>query len=134
MCVCLQNCELHAMAHDSYISGSLTAQKISSPNENTRFAFIDCKITGTGQVYLGRAWGPYSRTVYINTYMDSIIILERTDVWRVSKQMILSKLVQNIVRSCKVIGFLHSHCGEFRVGTVDIFLAKKKQCRMRLIR
>ena len=70
----LQNCEIHAMAQASFISGSLTAQKRSSPQEDTGFVFIDCKITGTGQVYLGRAWGAYSRTVYINTYMDNIII------------------------------------------------------------
>lgn len=70
----LQNCEIHAMAEASFISGSLTAQKRTSPQENTGFVFIGCKITGTGQVYLGRAWGAYSRTVYINTYMDNIVI------------------------------------------------------------
>ena len=81
-----QNVELHAMAQDSMISGSLTAQKRSSSNEDTGFVFIDCKITGTGKVYLGRAWGPYSRTVYINTYMENIIIPEGWQDWGSSQR------------------------------------------------
>jgi hypothetical protein len=81
-----QNVELHAMAQDSMISGSLTAQKRSSSSEDTGFVFIDCKITGTGQVYLGRAWGPYSRTVYINTYMENIIIPEGWQDWGSSQR------------------------------------------------
>ncbi|KAG0592489.1 hypothetical protein M758_1G249900 [Ceratodon purpureus] len=81
-----KNVELHAMAQDSMISGSLTAQKRSSSNEDTGFVFIDCKITGTGKVYLGRAWGPYSRTVYINTYMENIIIPEGWQDWGSSQR------------------------------------------------
>lgn len=81
-----KNVELHAMAQDSMISGSLTAQKRSSSSEDTGFVFIDCKITGTGQVYLGRAWGPYSRTVYINTYMENIIIPEGWQDWGSSQR------------------------------------------------
>lgn len=81
-----QNCELHAMAEDSMISGSLTAQKRSSTNEDTGFVFIDCKITGTGHVYLGRAWGAYSRTVYITTYMENIIIPEGWHDWGSSQR------------------------------------------------
>jgi pectinesterase len=55
-------------------TGSLTAQKRMSAAEDTGFSFVDCTVTGNGQVYLGRAWGPYSRTVFIQTWMADIII------------------------------------------------------------
>ena len=69
-----QSCELHEIATQNYISGSITAQKRSSSAENTGFVFINCMVTGTGQVFLGRAWGPFSRVVYLYTYMNDIII------------------------------------------------------------
>ncbi|KAJ7559439.1 hypothetical protein O6H91_04G085300 [Diphasiastrum complanatum] len=63
-------CELHSIASSF---GSLTAQKRGSGGEDTGFSFVNCKITGSGTLYLGRAWGPYSRVVYSFTYMDNII-------------------------------------------------------------
>ncbi|KAH6803118.1 Pectin lyase-like superfamily protein [Perilla frutescens var. frutescens] len=32
------------------------------------------EVTGSGALYLGRAWGPFSRVVFSYTYMDNIII------------------------------------------------------------
>ncbi|TQE02363.1 hypothetical protein C1H46_012002 [Malus baccata] len=32
------------------------------------------EVTGSGALYLGRAWGPFSRVVFAYTYMDNIII------------------------------------------------------------
>lgn len=63
-------CELHSIASSS---GSLTAQNRASPGENTGFSFVNCKVTGSGLIYLGRAWGAYSRVVFLFTYMDDII-------------------------------------------------------------
>jgi pectinesterase len=40
---------------------------------NTGFSFVDATITGSGPIYLGRAWGNYSRTVYSYSWMDNII-------------------------------------------------------------
>ncbi|KAF2598511.1 hypothetical protein F2Q68_00007547 [Brassica cretica] len=31
-------------------------------------------VTGTGVLYLGRAWGPFSRVVFAYSYMDNIIL------------------------------------------------------------
>lgn len=73
-CCEMQSCELHEIATQNYISGSITAQKRSSSAENTGFVFINCIISGTGQVFLGRAWGPFSRVIYLYTYMNDIII------------------------------------------------------------
>ncbi|GBG92557.1 hypothetical protein CBR_g55951 [Chara braunii] len=54
--------------------GALTAQKRDSTKEPTGFVFIRCKVQGTGQVYLGRAWGRAARTIFAYTYMDNVIL------------------------------------------------------------
>ncbi|KAI8017759.1 putative pectinesterase 53 [Camellia lanceoleosa] len=64
------SCHLHAKT-DSI--GALTAQKRESPLEKTGFSFVNCKVTGSGVHYLGRAWGTFSRVVFAYTYMDKII-------------------------------------------------------------
>lgn len=65
-----KGCELRAVLRSTE---SLTAQKRSSSNEDTGFSFVDCKVTGQGLAYLGRAWGPYSRVVFSYTTMADII-------------------------------------------------------------
>ncbi|KAA8531951.1 hypothetical protein F0562_006907 [Nyssa sinensis] len=65
-----ENCHLHAITN-SY--GALTAQKRDSLLEETGFSFVHCKVTGSGALYLGRAWGTFSRVVFAYTYMDKIV-------------------------------------------------------------
>ncbi|KAJ4836466.1 putative pectinesterase 53 [Turnera subulata] len=66
-----EGCHVHAIAQ---YTGALTAQGRSSLLEDTGFSFVNCKVTGSGALYLGRAWGPFSRVVFAYTYMDNIII------------------------------------------------------------
>ncbi|XP_022136740.1 probable pectinesterase 53 [Momordica charantia] len=63
-------CHLHAVTN-SY--GALTAQKRNSLLDQTGFSFVNCKVSGSGALYLGRAWGTFSRVVFAYTYMDKII-------------------------------------------------------------
>ncbi|XP_023527781.1 probable pectinesterase 53 isoform X1 [Cucurbita pepo subsp. pepo] len=65
-----EGCHLHAIT-DSY--GALTAQKRNSLLEETGFSFLKCKVSGSGALYLGRAWGSFSRVVFAYTFMDKII-------------------------------------------------------------
>ena len=69
--IVLQGCHVHAIAQSM---GALTAQGRSSLLEDTGFSFVNCKVTGSGALFLGRAWGPFSRVVFAYTYMDNIII------------------------------------------------------------
>ncbi|KAJ1393563.1 Pectinesterase, catalytic [Sesbania bispinosa] len=66
-----EGCHVHAIAQNT---GALTAQGRNSLLEDTGFSFVHCKVTGSGALYLGRAWGPFSRVVFAYTYMDNIII------------------------------------------------------------
>ncbi|GKV41512.1 hypothetical protein SLEP1_g49030 [Rubroshorea leprosula] len=65
-----KDCHLNAIG-SSY--GALTAQRRQSMLEETGFSFVNCKVTGSGALYLGRAWGTFSRVVFAYTYMDKII-------------------------------------------------------------
>ncbi|KAG6556878.1 hypothetical protein Mapa_001458 [Marchantia paleacea] len=73
-----KDCHLHSIA-DSF--GSLTAQKRNESDMNTGFSFVNCKIDGTGIIYLGRAWGNYSRVVYSWSYLNDMIIPEGWQDW-----------------------------------------------------
>ncbi|KAL4569543.1 hypothetical protein LXL04_025183 [Taraxacum kok-saghyz] len=66
-----RDCTLHSVA-DKY--GAIAAHHRNSEHENTGFSFVNCSITGTGsKIYLGRAWGNYSRVVYSYCDIDNII-------------------------------------------------------------
>ncbi|KAJ7542692.1 hypothetical protein O6H91_09G006900 [Diphasiastrum complanatum] len=65
------NSQLHSVANEF---GSITAQKRNDTILSSGFSFVNCCITGSGNVYLGRAWGDRSRVVYSFTYMDNIIL------------------------------------------------------------
>ncbi|XP_024403889.1 probable pectinesterase 53 [Physcomitrium patens] len=65
-------CHINSIAFKN--SGSITAQKRESNKEATGFSFVGCKITGSGTIYLGRAWGTHSRVVFIRCYMQNMIL------------------------------------------------------------
>ncbi|XP_020105481.1 probable pectinesterase 53 isoform X2 [Ananas comosus] len=66
-----EGCHVHAIARDY---GALTAQNRMSLLEDTGFSFVNCRVTGSGALYLGRAWGTFSRVIFAYTYMDNIIV------------------------------------------------------------
>ncbi|RZC22854.1 putative pectinesterase 53 [Glycine soja] len=41
----------------------------------------NCIATGSGQIYLGRAWGDYSRVIFSYTYMDNIVLPKGWSDW-----------------------------------------------------
>lgn len=65
-----QNSVLHSIANRS---GAIAAHHRNSLEEDTGFSFLNCTINGTGRIYLGRAWGPYSRAIYSYCDIDDII-------------------------------------------------------------
>ncbi|OVA20154.1 Pectinesterase [Macleaya cordata] len=65
-----QDCVLHSTAGSA---GAIAASHRDSIIENTGFSFVNCKVNGTGSIYLGRAWGRYSRAIYSYCDFDGII-------------------------------------------------------------
>lgn len=74
----MQDCHLHSVAQRF---GSIAAQNRNSPCEKTGFAFVDCRVSGTGKLYVGRAMGQYSRIVFAYTYFDDVVIPGGWDDW-----------------------------------------------------
>ncbi|KAJ3683677.1 hypothetical protein LUZ60_013904 [Juncus effusus] len=80
--VVLQNCNLYARKPDPNQKNVFTAQGREDPNQNTGISIQKCKIAAAADLipvqsnfstYLGRPWKQYSRTVYLQNYMESLI-------------------------------------------------------------
>ncbi|XP_010258939.1 PREDICTED: probable pectinesterase 68 [Nelumbo nucifera] len=73
-----KDCELHSIATRF---GSIAAQDRKSAEERTGFAFLNCKVTGSGPLYVGRAMGQYSRIVFSYTYFADVVAPGGWDDW-----------------------------------------------------
>ncbi|XP_062178250.1 probable pectinesterase 53 [Alnus glutinosa] len=73
-----ENCYLNSTAEKV---ASLTAQKRTNASLTSGFSFKDCVVTGSGQIYLGRAWGDYSRVVFSYTFLDKIVLPQGWSDW-----------------------------------------------------
>ncbi|KAI8025058.1 putative pectinesterase/pectinesterase inhibitor 7 [Camellia lanceoleosa] len=80
--VVFQNCNVYPRLPILGQFNTITAQGRTDINQNTGTSIQNCTITaapdlaannGTTQTYLGRPWKLYSRTVYIQSFLDSLI-------------------------------------------------------------
>ncbi|KAI6706621.1 hypothetical protein NL676_009583 [Syzygium grande] len=79
--VVLQNCNIYARNPPNKVN-TITAQGRTDPNQNTGISIHNCRVTAASDLksvqssvktYLGRPWQQYSRTVFMKTYLDSLI-------------------------------------------------------------
>ncbi|KAG4995760.1 hypothetical protein JHK84_026818 [Glycine max] len=73
-----KNCYLNSTTRKV---ASITAQKRTNSSLESGFSFKNCTVIGSGQVYLGRAWGDYSRVVFSYTFMDNIVLAKGWSDW-----------------------------------------------------
>ncbi|KAL7205320.1 hypothetical protein ACSBR2_018297 [Camellia fascicularis] len=80
--VVFQNCNVYPRFPILGQFNTITAQGRTDINQNTGTSIQNCTITaapdlaannGTTQTYLGRPWQLYSRTVYMQSFLDSLI-------------------------------------------------------------
>lgn len=74
----VQGCTLRGVA-TSY--GAVAASQRSSLEEDSGFSFLDCRLTGSGILYLGRAWGMYARVIYSYCLFEGIVNPEGWNDW-----------------------------------------------------
>ncbi|KAL8101005.1 putative pectinesterase/pectinesterase inhibitor 7 [Apium graveolens] len=80
--VVFQNCNIYPRLPMSGQFNAITAQGRTDPNQNTGISIQNCNIraaddlasnNGTTKTYLGRPWKEYSRTVYMQSYIDTLV-------------------------------------------------------------
>ncbi|KAG7967681.1 hypothetical protein I3843_08G110800 [Carya illinoinensis] len=59
----------------------VTAQGRSSPYETSGFVFRRGAVFGTGKIFLGRAYGPYSRVIFHRTTLGRAVAPEGWNAW-----------------------------------------------------
>ncbi|CAM6091579.1 unnamed protein product [Calypogeia fissa] len=76
-----QNCQLVVRSNrPGPVTSTVTAQGRTDPGQTTGLVFQNCTVTSSAdyveaghQAFLGRPWKLFSRTIYLNTFMDSLI-------------------------------------------------------------
>ncbi|KAI4378073.1 hypothetical protein MLD38_015610 [Melastoma candidum] len=62
--------------------GYVTAQGRSSPGDSSGFVFRRGTVVGARNVFLGRAYGPYSRVIFHETLLSAGVAPEGWDAWQ----------------------------------------------------
>lgn len=73
-----KNCMIKSLK-DSFITAAATPQ-----DQEFGYVFLDCKFIaaeGVDEVFLGRPWRPYAKTVFINAEFGNHIVPEGWDAW-----------------------------------------------------
>ncbi|KAL2227195.1 probable pectinesterase/pectinesterase inhibitor 17 [Sesamum indicum] len=80
--VVLQNCMIYARRPMDKQKNTITAQGRTDPNQNTGISIHNSRVMasadlvpvlGSFRSFLGRPWKEYSRTVFMQTYLDSLV-------------------------------------------------------------
>ncbi|CAN1267129.1 Probable pectinesterase/pectinesterase inhibitor 17, partial [Linum perenne] len=69
----LQNCTIYARRPMSGQGIMVTAQGRTDPNQNTGISIHNSRVEAGSDTYLGRPWKEYSRTVFMQTYLGSLV-------------------------------------------------------------
>ncbi|KAL9233467.1 hypothetical protein vseg_008465 [Gypsophila vaccaria] len=62
--------------------GFITAQGRASPNDPSGYVFNNCMVYGDGRAYLGRAYGPNSRVIFVNSKLYRAVQPLGWDIWK----------------------------------------------------
>ncbi|WVY90067.1 hypothetical protein V8G54_035581 [Vigna mungo] len=76
-----ENCKINVLGRFPDSAGFVTAQGRSSSDDPDGFVFEGGFLGGNGKVNLGRAWQPYSRVIFHNTYFSDIVTPQGWSAW-----------------------------------------------------
>ncbi|KAJ4733952.1 Pectinesterase [Rhynchospora pubera] len=76
-----EGCTLNSILVDNG-PGFITAHGKMNLSAPGGFVFKDCKITGSGTMYLGRPWNDHSTVLFYKTSMSDIVVPQGWSSWR----------------------------------------------------
>ncbi|XP_047326700.1 probable pectinesterase 29 [Impatiens glandulifera] len=75
-----EDCRINVSAEPGSL-GYITAQGQSSEHDSNGFVFSKSNVYGTGQAFLGRAYGTFSRVVFMESTFSSVVYPAGWDPW-----------------------------------------------------
>ncbi|KAJ7950625.1 Pectinesterase [Quillaja saponaria] len=66
------------------LPGFIAAQGRINPKDGNGFVFKECNVFGSGSTFLGRPWRDYSRVLFYNTNMSSVVQPRGWEAWKSS--------------------------------------------------
>ncbi|TXG72574.1 hypothetical protein EZV62_001153 [Acer yangbiense] len=78
-----ENCVIHFVGKgiEVGLSGFITAQGRTNPDDANGFVFKRCIVIGTGTTYLGRPWRDYARVFFYNSNLTNVIQPQGWNSW-----------------------------------------------------
>ncbi|CAL0320936.1 unnamed protein product [Lupinus luteus] len=76
-CITFKNCIINVTS-----SGYVTAHGRNEKKDSSGFVFKGGKVIGNGKTMLGRAYGPFSRVIFYETYLSSVVAPEGWSAWK----------------------------------------------------
>ncbi|KAI3922955.1 hypothetical protein MKW98_007086 [Papaver atlanticum] len=73
-------------AEEFVVVGFITARGRDSPENPSAFVFKECRVFGTGKVYLGRAWRNHSTVLFYRSKLSDVVVPEGWDSWNYAGQ------------------------------------------------
>ncbi|XP_052194106.1 putative pectinesterase 52 isoform X2 [Diospyros lotus] len=64
------------------LAGFITAQGRQSATDPSGFVFIRGTVSGIGEAFLGRAYGPFSRVIYHGTTLEAVVAPAGWNAWK----------------------------------------------------
>lgn len=73
----VQQCALNVTG-----GGFITAQNRELANDPSGYVFRGCEVSGTGHGDLGRAYGSFSRVIFIDSKLSNVVDPGGWNIWR----------------------------------------------------